>query len=116
MSATLTQGFQHNLISISGEKNTHTFKHSERPFFFPQSKTLWNVRVVLYVNLALFGLQAGGDMIMSHLSVLQWREGACKTDKKMLKKPSCADRLDAPSLHVAAAPRASHSKHGEQLF
>lgn len=34
MSATLTQGFQHNLISISGEKNTHTFKHSERPFFF----------------------------------------------------------------------------------
>ena len=106
-----TQPHQHQRRKKKKQKKKLAhLKHSAQ-------KTQRNVCAVLYVNLALFGLQAGGGMITSHLSVLQCREGVCETEKK--KKTSFALSgwiLHPFTLHLAPrTPSAENSYFRGQI-
>lgn len=117
MSATLTQGFQHDLISISGEK----IIHPRTACALSQSRTLWDMHIKPYINLAqsepesaTLGLEVGHKMITSKNPLLRshlpfFLEEACKTENMLY-----ADRLEARSRGAAAAPHTSQSKHGEE--
>lgn len=115
MSATLTQGFKHNLISISRGKShiyielvsfhsqqhweTHTSYSIQTWHCLGQSQSHWSWRQTDNET---------GPLLHSHSSSSPWGNvvvcaSACKT-----KKPIYTDRLDVCSLSAVAAPRTAH--------